>query len=212
MPKHLKPWIRAITADEESPSNGATNSPQQSANATDADHSAPGDGDEDSGEENDDEESPAQSPAEDSNASKVEKDDSQEKSVESTSDDKKPEDPDGRGSKRAVLEDLARERKKRQSVESERDELAERLKKLEQENAARERKENMKAALAKANLPAEMADRLKGESLEELTEDAEKLAKSLGYDRSAIDPGQGKTKAPKPATLADAIKNHYVKE
>lgn len=50
------------------------------------------------------------------------------------------ENPNARGSKRAVLGDLAKERDKRQAAEAERDELQTRLAELEKEKADAEAK------------------------------------------------------------------------
>jgi hypothetical protein len=93
-------------------------------------------------------------------------------------------DPDGRGGKRVVLADLARERDRRQSLQAERDELPKQLDKInrskmtEQEklqadvDAERKRSVELEGelttsrqqawareALASVGLPAEMADR-----------------------------------------------------
>ncbi|MCI6205598.1 MAG: DUF4355 domain-containing protein [Corynebacterium glucuronolyticum] len=133
-------------------------------------------------------------------------------------DDESEENPDARGSKRAVLGDLARERDKRQAAEAERDELKKqldaiaekdmtelekaqkqrdelqtRLAELEKEKADAERKRMIAGVLKKAGLPAEMAGRLNGDTLEELEADAEALATALGYDRRAVDPSQART-------------------
>ncbi len=146
--------------------------------------------------------------------------------------DKQEENPDGRGSKREVLADLARERDKRQAVEAERDTLkadadklaevtaerdalAEQLQKQQQEitekQQADQRAKDIDEALTAAKLPAEMADRLRGETAEELLEDAKKLASTLGYDRRATDPFQGQGRGGKtaPTSLAGAISDHY---
>lgn len=145
------------------------------------------------------------------------------------------ENPDGRGSKRAVLGDLARERDKRQAVEAERDELKKqldaiaekdmtelekaqkqrdelqtRLAELEKEKADAERKRMIAGVLKKAGLPAEMEGRLQGETAEELEADAKKLAEVLGFDRRAVDPSQARTnKGAIAASLSEALRNHY---
>lgn len=145
------------------------------------------------------------------------------------------ENPDGRGSKRAVLGDLAKERDKRQAAEAERDELKKqldaiaekdmtelekaqkhqaelqsRVEELEKEKADAERKRMIAGALKKAGLPAEMEGRLQGETAEELEADAKKLAEVLGYDRRAVDPSQARTnKGAIAASLSEALRNHY---
>lgn len=145
------------------------------------------------------------------------------------------ENPDGRGSKRAVLGDLARERDKRQAVEAERDELKKqldaiaekdmselekaqkqrdelqtRLAELEKEKADAERKRMIAGVLKKTGLPAEMEGRLQGETAEELEADAKKLAEVLGFDRRAVDPSQARTnKGAIAASLSEALRNHY---
>lgn len=159
---------------------------------------------------------------------------------EKKSDDSDPdaddeEDPNARGSKTQVLKDLARERDKRQQLETERDEMRKRLdeidkanmseleraqaerdearkriEELESQAAQRQREADIKTALAKAKLPAEMAGRLQGDTLEELTADAHALAKEVGFDRSALDPSQSQTNDRMAAsTLSEAIGNHY---
>ena len=52
---------------------------------------------------------------------------------ESAPDDDEEDNPDGRGSKRAVLKDLAEERDKRQAAEAARDEYKERLEAIDRE-------------------------------------------------------------------------------
>lgn len=145
------------------------------------------------------------------------------------------ENPNARGSKRAVLGDLAKERDKRQAVEAERDELKKqldaiaekdmtelekaqkqrdelqtRLAELEKEKADAERKRMIAGVLKKAGLPAEMEGRLQGETAEELEADAKKLAEVLGFDRRAVDPSQARTnKGAIAASLSEALRNHY---
>lgn len=147
------------------------------------------------------------------------------------------ENPEGRGSKRAVLGDLAKERDKRQAAEAERDELKKqldaiaekdmaeleraekdrdelqkRLEALEKEKAEAERQRVVDAALKKAGLPAEMAGRLQGETEEELTADAAKLAEALGFDRRPVDPSQARSnRGGSAASLAEALRNHFNK-
>lgn len=152
------------------------------------------------------------------------------------SDDDADEDPNARGSKPRVLADLARERDRRQASEAENAELKakleqferaqmseqerkdadlakalERIKELEAEKEAQEHKEMVMAAVTAANLPAEMADRLKGETADELATDAKKLAETMGFDKTPIDPSQGKNTGGKTQarTLSDALRDHY---
>lgn len=126
-------------------------------------------------------------------------------------------DEDGRGSKRAVLADLARERKKRHAAEDRIAELEEAVKghassseqitKLEEQVnglIAERRQLHVAKALADNGLPAEMADRVKGETLEELQEDAKEIAK-LFRSSGGSDPTQGRGGEPKPATFFDAL-------
>lgn len=126
-------------------------------------------------------------------------------------------DEDGRGSKRAVLADLARERKKRHAAEDRIAELEEAVKghtssseqvaKLEEQVnglIAERRQLHVAKALADNGLPAEMADRVKGDTLEELQADAAEVAK-LFRSSGGSDPTQGRGGEPKPATFYDAL-------
>lgn len=127
------------------------------------------------------------------------------------------EDGAGRGSKRAVLGDLARERDKRQewqtkakNAEAETERLKGEKKDLETRFAEMaekfsamekfmdsvkesERIDRVKTALSDAHLPAEMADRVRGETTEEIAKDVEDLSKLFGFDKRPIDPSQGWT-------------------
>ena len=154
-----------------------------------------------------------------------------EKQEEPSPGDDEEDNPDGRGSKRAVLKDLAAERDKRQAAEAARDELQERLDAIDREKmtdlertqadlekanariaeleaaaTAREREQLVSKVLTEAKLPAEMADRLRGETEEELAADAKTLAAALGFDRKPVDPtqGQGTQRAVTPMTLQQA--------
>lgn len=154
-----------------------------------------------------------------------------EKQEEPSPGDDEEDNPDGRGSKRAVLKDLAAERDKRQAAEAARDELQERLDAIDREKmndlertqadlekanariaeleaaaTAREREQLVSKVLSEAKLPAEMADRLRGETEEELAADAKTLAAALGFDRKPVDPsqGQGTQRAVTPMTLQQA--------
>lgn len=154
-----------------------------------------------------------------------------EKQEEPSPGDDEEDNPDGRGSKRAVLKDLAAERDKRQAAEAARDELQERLDAIDREKmtdlertqadlekanariaeleaaaTAREREQLVTKVLSEAKLPAEMADRLRGETEEELTADAKALAAALGFDRKPVDPSQGRgtQRATTPMTLQQA--------
>lgn len=126
-------------------------------------------------------------------------------------------DEDGRGSKRAVLADLARERKKRHAAEDRIAELEEAVKghttsseqvaKLEEQVnglIAERRQLHVAKALADNGLPAEMADRVKGDTLEELQADAAEVAK-LFRSSGGSDPTQGRGGEPKPTTFYDAL-------
>lgn len=132
-------------------------------------------------------------------------------------DDDEDSNEEGRGSKRAVLADLARERKKRHAAEDRIAELeeaakghtdsSEQIKKLEEQVnglIAERRKLHVAKALADAGLPAEMADRVKGDTLEELQADAEEVAK-LFRSSGGSDPTQGRGGEPKPTTFLDAL-------
>ena len=154
-----------------------------------------------------------------------------EKQEEPSPGDDEEDNPDGRGSKRAVLKDLAAERDKRQAAEAARDELQERLDAIDREKmtdlertqadlekanariaeleaaaTAREREQLVSKVLTEAKLPAEMADRLRGETEEELAADAKTLAEAFGFDRKPVDPsqGQGTQRAVTPMTLQQA--------
>lgn len=147
------------------------------------------------------------------NQSGQNQEDGQAQAQENTADDDEAEDedPKARGSKSQVLKDLARERDRRQAVEKELEERKraemteqERLKadlekanaviaELKEAEAARELAALKAKAVTSAGLPAEMADRITGSTLEELTEDAKKLKAALGPDRSLEDPGQGQS-------------------
>lgn len=127
-------------------------------------------------------------------------------------------DPNGRGSKRAVLEDLSRERDKRQAVEAQlaevqaklqeferaqmsdvqkavadRDSALSKVAELEKQLAQVHRQAAVKEAVAKYGIPAAMADRLRGSTSEEILADAAEMAKAGGFGAQALDPSQGKT-------------------
>lgn len=146
------------------------------------------------------------------------------------------DDPKARGSKSQVLADLARERDRRQAGEAEIAELKakleeferaqmtdqekqaadlkkalDRVAELESEIATGKRQKMVAEVLKDANLPAEMADRLCGDTVEELTADAQKLAEVMGFDKTPIDPSQGKSTGNKTVarTLAEAFRAHY---
>ncbi|MEJ6019868.1 capsid assembly scaffolding protein Gp46 family protein [Corynebacterium sp. H113] len=145
------------------------------------------------------------------------------------------ENPDGRGSKQAVLADLARERDKRQELEAKiaefekaeeerkRSEMTE-LEKLQADlEKERAEKEKMLAELSKRdlartrdelasefNIPAAMAGRITGGTPEEMRADAEALAKALGPYNGPSDPSAGRGNGTsKPATLEAAIAAKY---
>lgn len=150
---------------------------------------------------------------------------------ENDSDDGGDDNPNRRGGHRAVLADLARERDKRQEAEAARDEYKARLDEidkanmtelertqselaeaheqiaaLKQEQAQQARQQMVAKVLADVKLPAEMADRLRGETEEELAADAKTLAEALGFDRKPIDPTQtqGGHRTGTPMTLQQA--------
>ncbi|WP_297187961.1 hypothetical protein [uncultured Corynebacterium sp.] len=132
-------------------------------------------------------------------------------------DDSDGENGAGRGSKRAVLGDLAKERDKRQEwqtkaknaeFENERlkgekkdletrfAEMAEKISAMEKfmdSVKESERIDRVKTALSDAHLPAEMADRVRGETLEEIAKDVQELSKLFGFDKRPLDPSQGWT-------------------
>lgn len=202
MKKHtIAPWVRMITADDSAAPAGSAPTPAQMPQRSAV---APGSADEETAEP------PADGEGQD-------------------------EDPDGRGSKRSVLADLARERDKRQALQAERDELQKQLDEynrakmtdqeklqadleverkraaeLEQALTTERRKAWAGQALAEVGLPAAMADRLQGDTLEDIQADAQALKETLGYDRAPVDPSQGKSGAKTTyTTMGDAIAAHY---
>lgn len=98
-----------------------------------------------------------------------------------------------------------------EKVAADRDAAVKRADEAEAKVAALNRAKLVADAAAAANLPASMADRLRGETPEELTADAKALAASIGYDRGPIDPSQGKGSAGNhsPRSLSDAFSAHY---
>ncbi|MBG9287046.1 hypothetical protein [Corynebacterium belfantii] len=204
MHKKRAPWVRAIINDSDTAHSGSSAGAddQSSPKTTPQDGKAEGD-----------------KAAEDSDSN---------------------EDPEARGSKNMVLKDLARERDKRQEAEQQRDEfkakldeierskmsdhekavadrdqalarIAELEKQIADEEAASKRREAVSQALSATKLPAEMADRLRGETAEEIMEDAKALAKTIGFDRSAFDPSQGQNAAGKSQanSLSSALRAHF---
>ncbi|WP_349018711.1 DUF4355 domain-containing protein [Corynebacterium coyleae] len=81
-----------------------------------------------------------------------------------------------------------------------------RIVELEAAETERAREQLVSKVLSEAKLPAEMADRLRGETEEELAADAKTLAAALGFDRKPVDPsqGQGTQRAITPMTLQQA--------
>ncbi|WP_233486528.1 hypothetical protein [Corynebacterium pseudotuberculosis] len=171
MPKKKAPWIRAIINDSDTAHSGS------SAGA-------------------DDQSSPKTTPQD----GKAEGD----KAAEDSDGD---EDTETRGAKNMVLKDLAGERDKRQEAEQQRDEFKAKLDEIERSKmsdhekavadrdqalariaelekqiadgeAASKRREAVAGTLAATKLPAEMAERLRGETAEEIMEDAKALAKT----------------------------------
>ena len=98
-----------------------------------------------------------------------------------------------------------------EKVAADRDAAVKRADEAEAKVAALNRAKLVADAAAAANLPASMADRLRGETPEELAADAKALAESIGYDRRAADPSQGKGSAGNhsPRSLSDAFSAHY---
>lgn len=127
------------------------------------------------------------------------------------------ENPDGRGSKSAVLADLARERDKRQALEArlaefeqaeeqrKRSEMTE-IERLQADlEAARKAEEDARAEIAKRDLdaerariaaefkiPAAMAGRIAGATPEEMREDAKALAEAIGPYTGPADKSAGR--------------------
>lgn len=110
---------------------------------------------------------------------------------------KKDEEGKGRGSPEAVLADLARERKQRQALETEREDMAKQLKELQDRDKSEgeklaERATTAEDGLTKAELkalqfevaldkglPKTIAMRLRGDTQEEMEKDADELLKQL---------------------------------
>ncbi|MFC3850080.1 DUF4355 domain-containing protein [Corynebacterium hansenii] len=150
-------------------------------------------------------------------------------------DDGDGEDPKGRGSKEAVLADLARERDKRQAAEARLAELEAAEKERQREGmteaekatadlealkakhdevvaklAAIEHERQRAAVAAELKIPAAMAGRIQGETPEEMRADAKQLADALGPYTGPSDPSQGRGRAAKAAAnLTDALNAHY---
>jgi hypothetical protein len=98
-----------------------------------------------------------------------------------------------------------------EKIAADRDSAVKRAEDAEAKVAALNREKLVAEAAAAAKLPPAMADRLRGETKEELAADAKAMAESLGFDRSAVDPSQGKGSSG-PMThhsLADALSAHY---
>lgn len=143
-------------------------------------------------------------------------------------------DPNSRGSKTQVLADLAKERDKRQTLDKENAALKARLAEferaqmteqektaadlktaqdrvaaLEAQIADQQRQAAVAEALKTAGLPADLAGRIQGSTLEELVADAKALAAALG--EPPVDPSQGHHAGGKatPRSLTEALRNHY---
>ncbi|PFG27405.1 capsid assembly scaffolding protein Gp46 family protein [Corynebacterium renale] len=205
MKNHVRPWVRMFAAEADTgqgpgaPQGSADlASTQHDTTAAQSDHESETDTRPDGGTDSDD--------GEDDNLNR-------------------------RGGLRAVLADLAKERDKRQEAEAARDEYKARIDEIDQANMTE--LERTQAQLAEANeqiatlkqaqeqqarqqmvakvladvkLPAEMADRLRGETEEELAADAKTLAEALGFDRKPVDPTQtqGGRRTGAPMTLQQA--------
>ncbi|ALA66922.1 capsid assembly scaffolding protein Gp46 family protein [Corynebacterium lactis] len=145
------------------------------------------------------------------------------------------ENPDGLGSKRAVLADLAKERDKRQELEArlaefeqaeeerKRSEMTE-IERLQADlEAARKAEEDARAEIAKRDLdaerariaaefkiPAAMAGRIAGATPEEMREDAKALAEAIGPYTGPADKSAGRGGGQvTPTTLEAAIAAKY---
>ncbi|MFI5504470.1 DUF4355 domain-containing protein [Corynebacterium kutscheri] len=143
--------------------------------------------------------------------------------------------PEGRGSKREVLQDLARERDKRQELEAQlkafqdaeeerkRSEMTEIERLQEDMEKSQQEKEKLLAELNKRDLekarseialefkiPAAMADRIQGETPEEIRKDAQALAEALGPYTGPVDKSVGRgTGQTTTFDLNAAIAAHY---
>lgn len=143
--------------------------------------------------------------------------------------------PEGRGSKREVLQDLARERDKRQELEAQlkafqdaeeerkRSEMTEIERLQEDMEKSQQEKEKLLAELNKRDLekarseialefkiPAAMADRIQGETPEEIRKDAQALAEALGPYTGPVDKSVGRgTGQTATFDLNAAIAAHY---
>lgn len=98
-----------------------------------------------------------------------------------------------------------------EKIAADRDAAVKRAEDAEAALAAATRAKLVADAAAAAKLPATMADRLRGETPEELAADAKAMAESLGYDRGPVDPsqGQGSAGAQSHRSLTDAFSAHY---
>lgn len=121
------------------------------------------------------------------------------------------EDSGGRGSKRAVLADLAGERKARQAAEKQLASLTSEVASLTARVAEFERRELLASVVAETGLPSSLADRLQGSSREELLADAKKLVADVGFDSAPVDPSSGASGSTQPlaTSLEDALATHY---
>lgn len=140
------------------------------------------------------------------------------KAADSPDEDKEWGESKGRGGKRQVLEDLAREREKRHELEGKFKALTAEYEKATAENkdtigriSALEgelHSQHIESALHQFNLPAVMAQYVTGNTKDEVIESAKELAKNIG-SFTGVDPTQGKGTTAKPTTLAEAISAHY---
>lgn len=164
---------------------------------------------------------PAETPAEHNAAESAAVEGETAEAEGSANDAEQSEDPDGRGSKRAVLADLARERAKRHELEAElsrerensarnadANEKVNTLAAQVEELIAERRDLQIKTVLSESGLPAEMATRLRGDTLEDLKADAESLAKVFNTSAGS-DPTQGRGGSPRPQNMTDALSAYY---
>lgn len=130
---------------------------------------------------------------------------------DSSSSDDEGEDSGGRGSKRAVLADLAGERKARQAAEKQLASLTSEVESLTARVAEFERRELLASVVAETGLPSSLADRLQGSSREELLADAKKLVADVGFDSAPVDPSSGASGSTQPlaTSLEDSLATHY---
>lgn len=108
----------------------------------------------------------------------------------------------------------ARLKKYEDANKSEKDRLEE-SKKAAEDRASKAEAELLRVRVAvKKNLPSELAERLRGDTEEELEEDAERLSELVKPGKPSVDTDAGKGKAASeaptdPAALADRVSRDY---